>query len=41
MPRVGTMVTTALYSHSPSKFGFVQDLTGLQMWRCGASSKVR
>jgi len=34
------MMTVPLYTHNPTKFRFLQAVSGIQMWRCGASNKV-
>ena len=38
--RIGNMLSIALYTVNPKRFGFIQALTGVQMWRCGGSEKV-
>lgn len=40
IPRIGLMTAVALYTRKPLKFGFVQAMTAVQMWRCGANHKV-
>jgi len=39
-PRVGLMISLALFSHKPVTLNLMQVLCGIQMWRCGASNKV-
>ena len=40
LPRIGMTMTVPLYTHSPRKFRFLQVISGIQMWKCGASNKV-
>jgi len=39
--RVGTMMAIALYTQRPRKLQLLQAMNGIQMWRSGASNKVR
>ena len=40
LPRMGFVMTIPLYTYNPREFKIVQALTGVQMWRCGASEKL-
>ena len=40
VPRLGTMVSIPLFSHRPRTLNLLQQLCGVQMWRCGSSNKV-